>query len=181
MKKLLLALLLVSGISTAFAQAPEPEADNDVQWHNFEEATGKLEKEPRLMFFDVYTDWCGWCKRMDQTTFSNPVISRLLNESFYPIKFDAEQKEEIVFRGRTFKFIANGRRGYHELAGEILGGKLSYPTVVVIDENFNIVQSIPGYRTAPEMEQILKFFSTGAYKTTAWEKFKSETTFELGE
>ena len=51
-----------------------------VEWMNFEEALEKSKTEPRKIFIDVYTEWCGWCKRMDSATFQQEHIAEYLNE-----------------------------------------------------------------------------------------------------
>ena len=53
------------------------------------------EENPKKIFIDVYTDWCGWCKRMDNTTFKDSVMVKFLNDNFYCVKLNAEQKEDI--------------------------------------------------------------------------------------
>ena len=55
------------------------------------------------VFIDLYTNWCGWCKRMDATTFSNQEIANYLNQNFYAVKLDAETKKSILFKGSVFK------------------------------------------------------------------------------
>ena len=68
---------------------------------------------------------------MDKDTFTNPVISDILNKKFYPVKFNAEAKESITVFGHTF--INDGKSGAaHQLAVELLRGQLSYPTVVFL-------------------------------------------------
>jgi thioredoxin-related protein len=143
-------------------------ADGDVQWMTFEEAVAKSKTEKRPVFIDVYTDWCGWCKVMDKNTFREARVSKLLNEKFYPVKFDAEQKEDVVFNGTTFKFIESGRNGYHQLAAALLNNKLSYPTVVFLDEDFKMIQPLAGYRQAPEFHKIAQYIGEGHYKTVKW-------------
>ena len=51
---------------------------------------------------DVYTDWCGWCKRMDATTFENPAIAKYMSENFYCVKFNAESQKEVTFKGQKY-------------------------------------------------------------------------------
>ena len=63
------------------------------------------EESPKKIFIDVYTDWCGWCKRMDKATFQRPEVATYMNEHFYNVKFNAEQKEDIEILGNNFKFI----------------------------------------------------------------------------
>lgn len=150
-------------------------AQNDkaqVNWLTFEEAVEANKKEPKKIFIDVYTDWCGWCKVMDKNTFNHPEIAAYLNENFYPVKLNAEQKEDIIFNGHTFKFVPTGGKGYHELAASLLNGKLSYPTVVFLDEEFSIIQPLPGYHKPEQFDPILKFIGGGSYKNVAWEDFQ---------
>jgi len=143
-----------------------------VQWLTFEEAVEKSKTEKRKIFIDVYTDWCGWCKVMDKKTFSEATIATYLNEKYYAVKFNAEQTEDITFADHTFKFIPNGRRGYHELAVWLLQGKLSYPTVVFLDEEFKPIQPLPGYREPKDFHPILTFFGEDQHKEMAWQDYK---------
>ena len=100
------------------------------------------ESTPKKIFIDVYTDWCGWCKRMDKATFQNPEVAAYMNEHYYNVKFDAEQKESIEILGNTFEFVPQGSRGYHELAAALLNGKMSYPTVVFMNPKFEMLKNI---------------------------------------
>jgi thioredoxin-related protein len=111
---------------------------------------------------------------MDKNTFSDPVVAKLLNEKFYPVKFNGEQKEDVVFDGNTFKFVASGRNGYHQLAAALLNNQLSYPTVVFLDEEFRMIQPVPGYRQAPEFHKIAQFIGEGHYKTVKWEEWQNQ-------
>ena len=81
------------------------------QWMDFETAVESAKVEQRKIFIDVYTDWCGWCKKMDANTFSDPRVAKQLQSNFYPVKFNAEQKEPIEFAENTFKFVPSGSRG----------------------------------------------------------------------
>jgi thioredoxin-related protein len=142
-----------------------PMENAPVQWMTFEEAVQKSKTEKRKIFIDVYTDWCGWCKVMDKKTFNDPTVAKILNEKFYPVKFNAEQKEDVVFNGNTFKFIPSGSSGVHQLAAALLNNQLSYPTGVFLDEGFNMIQPLPGYREASEFQKIAQFIGGDFYKT----------------
>ncbi|HEY3404478.1 MAG TPA: DUF255 domain-containing protein [Ohtaekwangia sp.] len=147
--------------------------DGVVQWLTFEEALKKSKTEKRPVFIDVYTDWCGWCKVMDKNTFNDPQVAKLLNEKFYAVKFNGEQKEDVVFNGTTFKFVGSGRSGYHELAAALLNNKLSYPTVVFLNEEFNMIQPLPGYRKPEEFHIIAQFIGEGHYKSVKWDDWQT--------
>jgi thioredoxin-related protein len=145
----------------------------DVKWYTFEEAIELNKKEPRKIMIDVYTDWCGWCKVMDKSTFNDSIVSKYLNEKYYPVKLNAEQKEDIVFNGVTFKFVAQGSRGYHELAAALLNNQLSYPSTVFLDENIRIIHVQKGYMKAQPFDEIIRFIGDDYYKTTTWEAWKT--------
>jgi thioredoxin-related protein len=160
--------------SMSLIDPPAKHAEGDVQWMTLEDAMKKAEKEKRPIFVDVYTDWCGWCKVMDKNTFSDPQVATLLNEKFYPVKLNGEQKEDLIFKGNTYKYISRGNGGYHQFAMMLLGDSPSYPTVVFLDDEFNVVQRVPGYRKAPEFHMIAQYFGENQYKKGMtwkdWEK-----------
>lgn len=144
-----------------------------------EEAEAAAQKEPRKIVIDVYTDWCGWCKKMDKDTFQNEKIAEYVNEHYYAVKFNAEQKDSIVFQGQTFKFVPQGRRGYHELAAALLNGRMSYPNIVYLDEDLKMIQPIPGYMAPQQFEEVIKFIGGDHYKTTPFETYKKTFVSEL--
>lgn len=170
MKKFFLLSAIVFLVSSSFKSSRPDE--NKIKWMNWEQAQAAQKIKPKKIFVDVYTDWCGWCKRMDATTFSHPEIVKYVNENFYAVKFNAEQREPVVFNGKEYKFIGQGNRGYHELAAYIMNNKMSYPTTVYLDEQLNILSPVPGYLDPSTFEMILTYFASNAFKTTPWEQFQ---------
>lgn len=145
-----------------------------INWMTIEEADKMMRKEPKKLFVDLYTDWCGWCKRMDATTFKDPKVVKELNEHYYAVKFDAETKETIEFGGKTYKFVAGGRRGYNELAQFFLGNKMSYPSFALFDEGGTKLTVIPGYHKADQFEIFLDFFSGNFHKKMPFADFEKQ-------
>ncbi|MAT53370.1 MAG: thioredoxin [Saprospirales bacterium] len=146
--------------------------DSAIQWLSWDEAVKANETVKKKFFIDFYTDWCGWCKRMDKTTFTDPAVVKYINENFHPIKFNAEQKEDIVFQGRTFKWRAGGRNGVHTLAYELLNGRLGYPSYVYLTPDFERILISPGYKPAPDLIKELEFVAGDHYETTSWDDYK---------
>ncbi len=146
-------------------------AQTKVNWVTWEQAATLSKNEPRKIVVDVYTNWCGWCKKMDKTTFQNAEVVNYLNANYYAIKFDAEQKENIQLNDKVYKFVKSGRNGYHELAAEITFGKLQYPTVVFLDEKFEVIQPLAGFKDAEMFEMIMTYFGEDHHKTTPWNKY----------
>ncbi|WP_086047888.1 thioredoxin family protein [Hugenholtzia roseola] len=169
------ALLFFFGVGSAAISPTEKKQEllnEPIKWYSFQEAMEMQKKAPRKIFVDVYTDWCGWCKKMDKNTFQNPIIAKQLNQDYYAVKFNAEtEREPITVGGHTFKYVEQNGRGYHELAVALLSGKMSYPTVAFLDEEMRLIQAVPGYQEPKPFDQMLNFFTQDAYKTTPWEQF----------
>lgn len=150
-----------------------------VKWYSIEEAEKLNKQQPRKIMIDVYTDWCGWCKKMDKETFNHPVIAKYLNENYYPVKLDAESKEDIVFNGNTFKHVAQGARGYHELAAGLLNGKMSYPSVAYLNEKLELLGVIPGYLNAQKIEPLLNYIAENKYTSESLQEYEKNFQSKL--
>lgn len=180
MKKYLLpALLACLGIVTLAAFRNQPLATENpepvLKWYTWEEAVALNKTKPKKIFVDVFTDWCGWCKRMDKTTFSDEKVSAYLAANFYPVKLNAEQKADIQFNGETFKFVDSGNgRGVHTLAYALLDGQMGYPSMVYLNEKYERIMISPGYKEVPDMLKELKFAAEDKYKDTSWEKYRDQ-------
>lgn len=142
--------------------------DDHIAWLKWEEAVKKVELVPRKIFVQVYTDWCGWCKKMDGSTFEDPDIIQYINDNFYAVKMDGEERSTITYRDKDYGYVSSGGRRYHELSYALLRGRLSYPTSVFLDEDLNVIQSLRGFQSADRLEQILVYFARDHYKTTPW-------------
>ena len=166
-------MLAASGFSQNRSQIPP------IQWYSFEDAlTLNAERAayglpPRKIFVDVYTDWCGWCKRMDATTFAHPVIADKLNTLWIPVKINAERKDTVIINGQTFvNENPASPHSPHQLAVALLNGNLGYPSFALIDETGRPIQILQGFQQAPQLEVILEFFGSNAYRDTGWEDFQ---------
>ena len=165
--KLILVTLFISSFSTGISQ-------NNINWISWDAMIQKRASDSvkKKVFIDLYTNWCGWCKRMDATTFSDPVIVNYINNNFYTVKFDGETKDTIVFNNHNFynsdptyiKSNSNSRGKAHWFAHSILDGKLSYPSYVLLDENLIRLMVYQGYKQVDEMLGILLFFGNNQYK-----------------
>jgi thioredoxin-related protein len=141
-----------------------------VKWYTLEEAEKLATADPKPIFIDTYTDWCSWCKRLETETFSNPVIAEILNTRFYPVKFNAEGKDEITFRG--MKFINDGKYGRtHQLTVALLKDQVGYPSLIFFNEKIELLTVVPGFRTPKDMEPLLSFFADKAYETRTFDEY----------
>ena len=127
MKKLILLLLLLTAYQN-FAQ---------LKTHTFEQAEKFAKENPKPFVIFIHTSWCKYCKMMQNSTFKNEEVIQKLNDNFYFISFDAEDKNDITFKNHTFKYKPKGRNsGVHELA-EALSNQ-TYPTLIILNPNYAI-------------------------------------------
>lgn len=177
MKKINLVILAIICLISTYNANAQTTTSNKINWMSFEEAIELNKTAPKKIFIDVYTDWCGWCTKMDKTTFLDPAIVNYMNENFYAVKFDAEQTGDIEFSGYTFTNKnpnGNGaRKGTHELAQALLQSKMSYPSYVFMNEKNQVLTIVPGYAEAKEFLPILKYFGTDAFLKMTWEEFSN--------
>lgn len=172
MKKITLTFLAISClVSFSFSQKNK-NATPVFKWYSFEEALELNKKNPKKIFIDVFTDWCGWCKKLDASTFSDSIIKSYMAQHFYPVKLNAERKDDVVFNGNTYiNPSPDAQRSSHQLAVALLQGRMSYPSMVILNEKFEILNTIIGYKTAKDLEPILHFFGENAQEKTTYEKF----------
>jgi len=154
-----------------FAEEDKPK--DKVKWLTIEEALELNEKEPRKIIIDFYTDWCGWCKRMDKTTFNHPQIAKYINKNFYAVKFDAEGEDIVRYKDLDYnstKSSKPGRFGTHEFAYYMANnkGRMGYPTIVFLDEESSKITFVPSYLKPIDLDGILKFIAGDHYKNTSW-------------
>lgn len=180
MKKIQLSLIAFLGILICSSFINKEDSEQKINWITWEEAVELNKEEPKKIFVDVYTHWCGFCVKMDKNTFTDKEIIKTLNDNFYAVKFNAEQKEDIIWNGNTFKFIKGKRRGAHELASALLNGRLGYPSFVLLDEEFARIMISPGYKKPAQLMQELVFAKDEMYKEVNWEDYKKSNPVNSG-
>ena len=168
-----LALVVLGAvIFTTSCTAQVEQKATPIHWLGFEQAVAKSDSTPKKMFIDAYTHWCGWCKKMDASTFRDSAVAKYMNEKFYAVKLDAETKDTITFKGSRFAYKPENKA--NELAGNLMNGKMSYPTFIFLDEQFAMLTPLPGYQTPEQLMQVLRFFGEDIYKTKKWEEYQKE-------
>jgi thioredoxin-related protein len=126
--------------------------------YSFEEAEQLSRESPKPIVVFVHTSWCKYCKMMENITFKNPEVIRILNGNFYFILLDAESKNDIAFNDRTFKFKPTGpNTGVHELAIALstVNNQITYPTITIIDRNYSILFHKQSYIKTKDLISIL--------------------------
>jgi thioredoxin-related protein len=165
--------VLVIGIPAQ--TGPSSQAENGlVKWYSFKEAQELNEKQPRPFLIDIYTDWCGWCKHMMKTTYSDPGLASYINAYFYPVKFNAETKDTIEYNHKRYFNESTLPKNPHQLAKKFLGNSLSYPSTLFVGNNFQFNLLSQGYLDVRKIEPLLIYTVENIFRTTAYEDFSTK-------
>lgn len=116
--------MIFSSITAVFSQV-------DFIYQDLEKAKEEARVEGRYILVDVYADWCGWCKKMDKTTFHDAKVAEFVNENMIALKINSDK--------------GIGR----EIAQKY--GVTGLPTIIYLDYRGNIVAKKPGYKTASQL------------------------------
>lgn len=76
--------------------------DNQIHWVSFDQAVKLSAQHPKKIFIDVYTPWCGWCKKMDADTYTDPTVISYINKNYYAVRLDAETADTFHFKDHEF-------------------------------------------------------------------------------
>lgn len=109
----------------------EPEVvRSEIAWHrDLRRAIEAARADGKVIVADVYTDWCGWCKKMDQTIYSDPAIVALSRQEVF-VKVNAE----------------DGGQGQNFAREMRVKG---YPTTMILDGAGRLLSVAEGYIASP--------------------------------
>ena len=150
---LLLAALLSPMLLTA----------DELAWTGYSEALQLAKESGKKVLVDVYTDWCGWCKRMDKDVYANEKVKAFLKEHFETAKLNAEAVTKHTVDGYTLteKEIA----ALYQIKG--------YPATIFLTPEGKTITIVPGYVSADRFLPMLEYIEGEHYKTTKWEDYLS--------
>ena len=148
-----LGICLIALVSLSFG--PKPKAE--INWMSFEALEIAYQKKPKPILVDLYTDWCGWCKQMDKTTYNNEKVVAYINEHYYAVKYNAESKDSVRFNSRNFGY--NARYKTNDLALYLSFDRLEYPNTIFLSSIDARPAPLSGYLKPKEMEAPLKYFA----------------------
>ncbi len=137
-----IVVLVIAGFAIHSFMNPKTDFTADkkegIKFHrgSWKEALEIAKKENKLIFLDIYATWCGPCKRLKSTTFSNSRVGKYFNSNFINVSLDGEVGD-----------------------GEILANQYrisGYPTLLFINKDGNVVVKADGYHDADELLELAK-------------------------
>ncbi|MFY0672359.1 MAG: DUF255 domain-containing protein [Bacteroidia bacterium] len=133
----------------AFLLAFRYPSNKELEWYDWNEGYALAKKNNKIILVDAYTDWCGWCKKMDKDTYAKQNVISYINKHFVPIKFNPELKQKYNIGENEIK--------PRELLGSLSGGQnVGYPTTFFLSLEKNQVQMESGYKNAEQFMRILE-------------------------
>lgn len=135
------------------------------QSSTFEEALKTAKEQDKKIIVDVYTDWCGWCKKMDRDAYSNSEIKEIIEDNFIFVKLNAESNDIIHYKGN--QYTCSELSAYFQASG--------YPTTIFLTSDGNVIEylydkfkmnNLPGYYNASDFKKMLQYIKDEKYKDT---------------
>lgn len=133
-----------------------------------------LKTNKKMFFVDFSTSWCGWCKKMDRDTFSDPVVAAILNKYYIPVHFDAEGNSTFTWNGTKYSNQASGQKAQtHPFTRAILGQKIGYPSFALFNKSAGLVQILQGYQGAYDFSMVLWYFCSGDNNRYTFDEYRN--------
>ena len=151
------AFLTGSGGSAGESSAAE------IKWHSFDVGVVLARQGNKKILVDVYTDWCGWCKKMDKEVYSNGAVGQTMTSNFIAVKLNAESQKGVTYDGTSMTEAS--------LASAM--GVTGYPTILFLDPVAKPITKISGYMEPKEFTSVLGFIGEDHYKTKSFEEYKN--------
>ncbi len=147
----LAALLLLPGIAGPAAAGRAPGAASAVKWRSWDRGLEEAKASGRPVLVDVYTDWCGWCRRMEANVYSRPEVLDYLSRTFVSVKLDAEAPDAARYDGRAF--TSRSLAAHFSVSG--------YPTTIFLRPAGEHLVNVPGYVDADRFLLLLHYIGDG--------------------
>lgn len=141
----LFALTLLARPVAAAETAP-------VKWQGWDPGLRTAVKTQRPILVDVYTDWCGWCRRMDRDVYAQADVRDYLARRFVTVKLNAEAGDEASYEGKMY--TSRTLAGRFRVTG--------YPTTIFLRANGEHLVNVPGYVPADRFLLLLRYIGEGA-------------------
>lgn len=121
---------------------------SELKWEDWNTGYKRGIEENKIILVDAYTDWCGWCKKMDRDTYANQEIIKKINKHFVPIKFNPELDKTYYIDNTAY----TGRELHAMLSKDYRSG---YPTTYFILPQNNKLFINPGYEDPAKFAETL--------------------------
>lgn len=159
--KMMVFVMMIPVLGLIVFAPGQSKALNTLKWYSFDDGLALAKKEKKMVLIDFYTDWCGFCKKMDRETYSDQRIIRYLNEKYVLVKINPEKSGDLKFRGNTYTYSTFAR--YIGVNG--------YPSTLFMEFDEELITMVPGFVSADEFINMIRFLGDRHYKTMKYDEF----------
>lgn len=142
---------LLAAVLALAALLPPPAAGEAPGWLSWNAGLKRAAATQRPVLVDVYTDWCGWCRRMDRDVYARADVKEYLAGHFVTVRLDAEGSEAASYDGREYTGRTLARRF----------GVSGYPTTIFLRPSGEHLVNVPGYVPADQFLLLLRYVGDG--------------------
>lgn len=146
-------------------------AQNKIKWASWDGIAEMNNKSDKKYMIYVCYGGCKWCKQMEDSTFADGHIASFINSNFIPLRLNASSKERIIINDRAYTTKQMGTHEFNELAVELLGGNMTFPSIVFMNEQFKKIIAYNRFIEPQNFEMLLVFYAGDFYKNTIWKRF----------
>ena len=161
-----LIFLTVSGVTDPSKSTDKPEVKNKLNWLRFDQGLKQASENDKLIFINFYTNWCGFCRKMERETFSDKAISEYLDEHFVTVKVNGESKDAVD--------TPDGNLSGRQLARSF--SVRGYPTYWFLKSNGERINYIPGYSPPDKFITVLRYIGDGHYESKSFKDYLAEVS-----
>lgn len=165
----LLAALVLAALAAGAGAGGAVAADGDggrLEWNDLAAALAESRRAGKPTLVNVVTEWCGWCKRMDKTTYADPAVRDYVVRSFIPARIDAENDRlRVRYEGEV--------RSHRQFADDFRISR--YPTTLFLAADGSLITQLPGYVKPATFLSVLHYVAEGHYKTRTYDEYARDS------
>ncbi|HHS50580.1 MAG TPA: DUF255 domain-containing protein [candidate division Zixibacteria bacterium] len=154
-------ILLIVFVLASMAFTASAAEDSAWKWLDFAEAYPLAMSEGKHLVINFYSLGCGWCRRMDNSTFKDTTVLGILDEGFIGAKLNIASNRRIDWMGRQL--------AEREIAAIFAGRGVPYTTF--IDTTGEVVAALPGYVDAQQFTTILQYVGGYWYRDLTFQEY----------
>jgi thioredoxin-related protein len=176
----ILATMLLAPILRAEPPAAPAEAPPAIKWVELDAGLDAAQASGKHIMIDVYTDWCGYCKKLDAETYSQAGVRQILAESYVSVKLkgDSGKRLKVQFQpleanGKVLlQFVATdsaaaSEQGISRQALKVRG----FPTIAFLSSDGKLITKYDGYLNAEQFTHMINFIKDDLYEVMTFSDY----------
>jgi thioredoxin-like negative regulator of GroEL len=142
--------VIAATVTLALLVAGGPGKQPEVKWvRQWDAAVKRAQMLKKPLLVDFWAEWCGWCHRLDQTTYVDPVVVKM-SEDFVPVKVNTEGTTREVEVARKYEVT-------------------SLPTIAFLSPSGRLILRLNGFQGPGQFPRAIEVAKERATKIIGWE------------